>query len=86
MSSSITKLLLIEDDIEDVDLIEEYLERAQQFSVTLENVETLQAGVERISQGGIDLILTDLSLPDEQGLQTFRTLHASFPQIPTIIL
>ncbi len=86
MSSSITKLLLIEDDIEDVDLIEEYLERAQQFPVTLENVENLEAGLERISQGGIDLILTDLSLPDEQGLQTFRTLHASFPQIPTIIL
>ena len=86
MSSSITKLLLIEDDIEDVDLICEYLESAQQFPVTLENVDTLEAGLERISQGGIDLILTDLSLPDEQGLQTFRTLHNSFPQIPTIIL
>ncbi|MGF1481982.1 MAG: ATP-binding protein [Cyanophyceae cyanobacterium] len=86
MSHCVTKILLIEDDREDVDLIEEYLERSPQFPMTLKNITTLTEGISTLKSSQIDLVLTDLTLPDQQGLNTFRLLHDQFPTIPVIIL
>lgn len=81
-----TRILLIEDDSQDVDLIEEYLAKSKHFEVRFESADTLCSGLERLSEGGIDLVLCDLSLPDEHGLDTFRQLYAQFPLVPIIIL
>ncbi|MEW6491400.1 MAG: hybrid sensor histidine kinase/response regulator [Cyanobacteriota bacterium] len=81
-----TRILLIEDDIQDIDLIQEYLAKSKHFQMTLESVDSLCSGLERLKQGGIDLILSDLSLPDEYGLDTFRQLYAQCPDVPIIIL
>jgi signal transduction histidine kinase len=78
--------LLIEDDIQDVDLIQDYLNKSKHFEMTLESASCLGEGLERLSEGGIDLVLSDLSLPDEQGLDTFRQLYAQCPGVPIIIL
>ena len=86
MSNSVTRILLVEDDIEDVDLIKEYLERSRQFLFSLETTQTVAASLKRLQRGKIDLVLTDLSLPDEQGLATFRAIKEQFPHIPVIIL
>lgn len=81
-----TRILLIEDDIQDVDLIQEYLTKSKHFEMTLESASYLGEALERLSEGGIDLVLSDLSLPDEQGLDTFRQLYAQCPDVPIIIL
>jgi signal transduction histidine kinase len=33
-----------------------------------------------------DVVLLDLSLPDSQGLETFRRLHAAVPDVPVLVL
>lgn len=81
-----TMILLIEDDFQDVELIQEYVAKSKHWAITLESVDTLSCGLERLKDGGIDLVLCDLSLPDEQGLDTFRQLYIHFPQMPIIIL
>lgn len=86
MSDRSTPILFIEDDSQDVVLVDILLAKATDFPAHLETVETLEAALERLEQGGIDLVLCDLSLPDEQGLDTFRQLHAHFPQVPIVIL
>ncbi|MCA1990580.1 MAG: hybrid sensor histidine kinase/response regulator [Coleofasciculus sp. S288] len=80
------KILLIEDDIQDIDLIQEYLAKSKHFEVALESADSLGTGLERLKEGEIDLVLCDLSLPDECGLDTFRQLYAQFPAVPIIIL
>lgn len=80
------RMLLIEDDEGDIDLIRIYLAKAKQFSARLECATSLEEGLARLQQGGIDLVLSDLTLPDAQGLETFRQLHSQFPDIPVIIL
>jgi signal transduction histidine kinase len=86
MLEHLTKILVIEDDPQDIDLLEEYLEKAKQFPVTIETVQTLTEGLERLENSEIDIVLCDLSLPDEQGLDTFGQLYAQFPHVPIIIL
>ncbi|MGN6161727.1 MAG: response regulator transcription factor, partial [Marmoricola sp.] len=67
------RLLVIEDD----DSIAEPLVRALiRESYQVDRVGTGAAGRERAAQGGIDLILLDLGLPDADGLEICQTLRA----------
>jgi len=81
-----TKVLLIEDNPGDTRLIQLMLHEAGGDLFELEQVERLSAGLERLSAGGIEVVLSDLSLPDSHGLDTFSHLHASAPEVPIIVL
>jgi Serine phosphatase RsbU, regulator of sigma subunit len=80
------KLLLIEDNPSDARLIEVMLDHASNGLFEIEHVERLSAGLQRLTQGGINVILSDLSLPDSEGLNTFARLHAKASEIPIIVL
>jgi two-component system sensor histidine kinase UhpB len=83
--TSIT-ILLVEDSPDDAALVESVLQRERSQSFRLEHRVRLGSGLERLGEGGIDLVLLDFSLPDSRGLATFRTLHAEFPDVPVIVL
>lgn len=57
-----------------------------QGSFLFEAVDSLQSGLDRLSEGGIDLVLLDLSLPDSNSLTGLRRLRKYFSQIPVIIM
>src|SRR5215475_2463236 len=80
------KLLLIEDNPSDARLIEVMLDHASNGLFEIEHFERLSAGLRRLEQGGINVVLSDLSLPDSEGLDTFERLHAKAPDIPIIVL
>ncbi|HEY6168891.1 MAG TPA: SpoIIE family protein phosphatase, partial [Verrucomicrobiae bacterium] len=80
------RALLIEDSLGDVRLIELMLAEAGDGLFQVEHVDRLNKGLDRVSQGGIGVVLLDLSLPDSHGLETFAQLHARAPQIPIIVL
>lgn len=86
MQDCLTNILLIEDDSEDVDLIQELLSEVSQFPLSIESRDRLLPSLERLAQGSINLILLDLYLPDSQGLDTFRRVHAQRPEIPIIVI
>ena len=46
----------------------------------------MRRGIERLKDGGIQLILLDLSLPDSDGLETFIRVMEAAPDIPLIVL
>jgi len=80
------KVLLIEDDPGDAGLIRETLAEVRGDRFDLECVERLSTGLERLSIGGIDVILLDLGLPDSLGLDTFIEVHAQAPEVPIVVL
>jgi len=81
-----TRLLLIEDKEQEVELIRTYLQEAQATSFTLISAPRLATGLSLLSQVEVDLVLLDLSLPDSQGFQTFADLYAQADHLPLIIL
>src|SRR5512138_1875564 len=81
-----TKVLLIEDNPGDAQLIQIMLADAGSDFFVLETVERLQQGLGRVRRGDCGVVLLDLSLPDSQGLETFSQLHAQAPGIPIIVL
>jgi PAS domain S-box-containing protein/putative nucleotidyltransferase with HDIG domain len=79
-------ILLIEDNLNDAGLIQEYLDEAKGTLFKLEVTERLSSGIARLESGGFDLVLLDLHLPDSTGFETFNRVYAAFPQVPIIIL
>jgi signal transduction histidine kinase len=80
------RVLLVEDNPGDARLIREILARARGAQFELERVERLSAALERLTTGGIDAILLDLTLPDSNGLDTFFKVHARAPRVPITVL
>lgn len=78
-------LLLVEDNEGDARLIQAMLEDAGR-KVTLEHVKSLDAGVQRLTEGGFDAVLLDLGLPDSQGLESVSTTHLFDTETPIIVL
>ena len=70
------EILLIEDNLGDAGLIEEMLEEFADFPYELKNVETLKEGLSLLKERSFDIIMTDLRLPDSDGLDTFLDIYA----------
>ena len=78
-------VLLIEDSPLDALLLESLLVK-DSHAFVLHTAGSLRAAIERLGEGGIQLVLTDLSLPDSHGFQTLSAIQAAVPHIPIIVL
>ncbi len=86
MSDSAVNVLLIEDNLQHSALLQQMLAESRAGHFKLFAVETLAAGLERLYQGDIRLILLDFSLPDSEGLETFTRVFAHANEVPIIVL
>jgi len=80
------EILLFEDNSGDAGLIEEMLEEFADFPYELKNVETLKEGLSLLNERQFNVILSDLRLPDSDGIDTFLNIRARNSRIPIIIL
>jgi signal transduction histidine kinase len=80
------QILLIEDDSGDALLVREALANGNQPAYRLDHAHTLAKGLDRIHQGGADVVLLDLSLPDSRGLDTLSRVLEAAPGMPVIVL
>lgn len=44
------------------------------------------SGCDRQRAGGFDLIVTDIVMPDQEGVETIRVLKREFPKLPIIAI
>lgn len=80
------RVLLIEDDREDADLVRHALSAARHETFVVEWVDRLVPGLDRLAEGGIDVCLLDLSLPDSRGPRTVLATRAQAPDVPIVVL
>lgn len=80
------KVLLIEDNATDARLLRLFLGESRTSHFDITHVERLSLGVERLKNERFDVILSDLLLPDSQGIETFESLNAQVESIPIIVL
>ena len=77
--------LLIEDDLNYTRLLQKIFE-IDAPEVDLVHADRLSTGLERLAEGGINITLLDLSLPDSDGIHTFDKAHAIAQEIPIVVL
>ncbi|MCD4728515.1 MAG: fused response regulator/phosphatase [Pirellulales bacterium] len=80
------RLLLVEDDPDDVWMMRNLLGDRWDEPFDMVHVELLSAAVERLAEESYDIILLDLTLPDSQGLETFFAMHAQADETPIVVL
>ncbi|MGC9356667.1 MAG: GAF domain-containing protein [Anaerolineae bacterium] len=86
MNDNVLHVLLIEDKIAEARLIGKMLSEKQEAVFDLIHRQRLSEGLERLDEGGVQLLLLDLSLPDSRGFETFRQAHEHSPDVPIIVL
>lgn len=86
MSDNDSKILLIEDNPVDIQLICSMLNKSKNVQFKLECADSLSAGINHLSSGDIKAIILDLSLADSQGFETFLSVHEHSPSIAVVVL
>lgn len=80
------RLLIVEDDLDDVYLIKDYLKSDERQNYSYYHATSLVAALEKIKLEKIDLILLDLGLPDAQGFESLTLLNMADSSIPIVVL
>ena len=80
------KVLLIEDNLGDARLVQEMLAEAHGNSFQVRTADCLVAALDELAHGKFDVALTDLSLPDSNGLETLLTIQRHAPGLPIVAL
>lgn len=80
------RVLIISPSADDVRTLQHALGNAHDGPFDVESVCTLEDGLHRVGQGGIDAILVDLTLPDSRGLVCFDRLYEAAPHTPILTL
>jgi sigma-B regulation protein RsbU (phosphoserine phosphatase) len=80
------KILLVEDNPDDVAFLSTVLGKVTGTRFQLETAPDLAASIERLAAADIDLVVLDLTLPDSNGLDTFKGVKSHARDVPIIIL
>src|SRR5258708_25561015 len=79
------RILLLEDDAQDVELIQELLE-ADHFVCEVAHVQTRAEFLAGLEDSGIELILADYTLPSFDGLSALKLALSARPDLPFIFV
>lgn len=80
------KILLIEDNAGDARLLCDLLAEESRLCFSVVQEERIASGLTRLGEGGFDLILLDLGLPDSEGIDTLHIVRNAIPNLPIIVL
>lgn len=79
-------VLLIEDETREADAVRNMLAGAPDAGIDLVRADRLSAGLDRLAQGDIDVVLLDLGLPDSSGLDTLKTALPKAGDLPVVVM
>ena len=86
MDGKAVKILLVEDNLADANLIREFLSKGDEQKSYLRHVKRITEAVDTLCQDDFDAILLDLSLPDSQGIASLNLVKQKAPQLPIVVL
>ena len=84
--TSIKTVLLVEDNLADAHSLREMLNQEGSYDTELTHVTCVSAAETHLAEHAVEIILLDLGLPDAQGLEAVRRVHAAAPQVPLVVL
>src|SRR5687768_11077747 len=76
-------LLIVDDDLSVLHVFRRVFDETD---VTLLTAESAAAAMEIVSQKHPDVVILDIMLPDQSGLETFKQVHTQDARIPVILI
>jgi DNA-binding response OmpR family regulator len=84
--TSIKTILLVEDNPGDARLIRETLNEQTLLHAKLTHVGCMREAEQYLAEHAVDIVLLDPGLPDAQGLDAVRRVHAAAPGVTLVVL
>ena len=85
-STRMTRVLLVEDNLAEADLVRSLLARSHRYHFAIEHCSRLEGALDVLMEDGADALLLDLQLPDSYGLDGLKRLLAVAPTLPVVVL
>jgi len=76
-------ILVIDDNIDFSAILRAHLTAAGHQPVV---VQAARDGIALIEQGGVDLVLTDILMPDVDGIEVLRSVKRRWPGLPVVAM
>src|SRR5690606_2867328 len=76
-------ILIIEDDVAFSAMLKTFFEKRD---YKVENAFSAEEGMKKINSARFDIILTDVRLPDRDGLEILKEVKANYPQTQVIVM
>lgn len=86
MKSAKVKILHIEDNEGDIRLLKELLNNARGGKYEITTGVTLKGGLAQLADNEFDVVLTDLNLPDADGVNTVTRIQEQDSSVPIIVI
>jgi DNA-binding NarL/FixJ family response regulator len=86
MSEKQIKVLLIEDNLADAKLVMHVFSESSLKGSQIIHASTLSDATKQMQRSNFDVILSDLTLPDGSGVDTFQTITTNAPSTPLVFL
>jgi DNA-binding response OmpR family regulator len=86
VNDKLTKILLVEDNLEDAKLICQLLAENGDDEFQLSHLETLDKALKYLTEKTVDIILLDLSLSKDFWLEAMVRIHHAAPNVPVIVM
>jgi signal transduction histidine kinase/DNA-binding NarL/FixJ family response regulator len=86
MREKALQILLVEDNAGDARLFREMFSHERPDSFKLTHVLRMHEAEIHLAKGGVDVVLLDMGLPDEHGLDSLRRVHVAAPDVAVIVL
>lgn len=80
------RVLLVEDQPSNAELVREMLSVDMTSSFEFTDAWCLRDALEKLGRASFDVVLLDLGLPDSDGPEAIREIHAFAPDAPIIVL
>jgi two-component system, cell cycle sensor histidine kinase and response regulator CckA len=80
------RLLLVEDNRGDRDLMREQLAEIHDFNLTIDDAGTLEEAMAMVGRQHYDSLIIDLNLPDSFGIDTLTAMRRACPDTPIVVL
>jgi Flp pilus assembly CpaE family ATPase len=86
MNGEVLKVLLVEDNPVSAQLAKAMLAHTDTSVFEIKTAGSLMDALDLLGNGGFDVILLDLSLPDSDGIGTLTTIRVHAPHVPVLVL
>src|ERR1700733_1454249 len=86
VNGEVLKVLLVEDNPVSAQLAKAMLGHIDASAFDVQTAGSLMDALDLLGNGGFDVILLDLSLPDSDGIGTLTTIRVHAPHVPVLVL
>jgi CheY-like chemotaxis protein len=76
-------ILVVDDEAEAIQMITQILEDADCRVVAVNSGED---GIKQLARGGVDLLITDIFMPEMEGIEFIRNVQETHPALPIVAI